>query len=100
MEAKRQAEKGRRLQLYRSYRAGELPDVQAVSLAAFEGPLGALAAADAGCASAVLDALARLVAEEVGRRAGLRVARAGGAAAGWWCLGLGRLGRLGGGARC
>jgi hypothetical protein len=84
MEAKRQAEKGKRLQLYRSYRAGELPDVQAVSPAAFEGPLGALAAADAGCASALLDSLARLVAEEVGARArGLRRRRALVTAAEW-----------------
>jgi hypothetical protein len=39
--------------------------MQALSLKAFEGPLAAVAAADAGCAAAVLEHLAALLSTQV-----------------------------------
>lgn len=64
-EKRRIEERRAKVQLYRSYRTGELPDIQGVKISGFVAPMGQMASKDTTAACMVVSAVARMVVDAV-----------------------------------
>ncbi|GMH34457.1 hypothetical protein BSKO_02291 [Bryopsis sp. KO-2023] len=64
-ERKRQEERRSRVQLYRTYRAGELPDIQGIKVSGFVAPLAQIAVRDTTTACALVAAITKTVFDEI-----------------------------------
>lgn len=63
-QKRRVEERQARVQLFRSYRSGELPDIEGIRVSGFIAPLGQIAATDTSAACAIISAFARTMVEE------------------------------------